>query len=111
MQLCNVFGAVPDHLTLAYCPTQKKSRTDKNAKEVDPTTPAFTRRREVFAGRLAMAGFAASLIGEVGAVNPCAWSSVYRFSSMPPPVHSLRQEFASRMSCFVAVLLIRRLHL
>ena len=44
---------------------QKKSRTDKNAKEVDPLVPAFTRRREVFAGRLAMFGFAASLIGEV----------------------------------------------
>lgn len=44
---------------------QKKSRTDKSAKEVDPLVPAFTRRREVFAGRLAMFGFAASLIGEV----------------------------------------------
>ena len=44
---------------------QQKSRTDKNAKEVDPLVPAFTRRREVFAGRLAMFGFAASLIGEV----------------------------------------------
>ena len=39
--------------------------TDKGAKEVDPLQPAFTRRREVFAGRLAMFGFAASLIGEV----------------------------------------------
>ena len=44
---------------------QTKSRTDKSAKEVDPIQPAFTRRREVFAGRLAMFGFAASLIGEV----------------------------------------------
>lgn len=44
---------------------EKKSRTDKSAKEVDPLVPAFTRRREVFAGRLAMFGFAASLIGEI----------------------------------------------
>lgn len=44
----------------------KKTRTDTSAKEVDPSVPAFTRRREVFAGRLAMFGFAASLIGEVG---------------------------------------------
>ena len=53
-------------ITHAYFLLQKKSRTDKSAKEVDPTVPAFTRRREVFAGRLAMFGFAASLIGEVG---------------------------------------------
>lgn len=39
--------------------------TDRSAKEVDPLQPAFTRRREAFAGRLAMFGFAASLIGEV----------------------------------------------
>ena len=50
------------------CLLQKKSKIDKNAKEVDPLVPAFTRRREVFAGRLAMFGFAASLIGEVSAV-------------------------------------------
>lgn len=40
--------------------------TDRSAKEVDPLQPAFTRRREAFAGRLAMFGFAASLIGEIG---------------------------------------------
>ena len=80
-------------LTLACCSMQKKSRTDKNAKEVDPTTPAFTRRREVFAGRLAMAGFAASLIGEVGFVLKsiffCARSSVHCISYVHPRLHNL----------------------
>lgn len=42
-----------------------KSRNDKSAKEVEPTAPAFTRRREAQVGRLAMFGFAASLIGEI----------------------------------------------
>ena len=57
---------------------QKKTRTDTSAKEVDPSTPAFTRRREVFAGRLAMFGFAASLIGEVNHHNasPC-WNDLH----------------------------------
>jgi photosystem II protein len=38
---------------------------DESAKEVSPLTPAFTRRREVFVGRLAMLGFAASVLGEL----------------------------------------------
>lgn len=41
------------------------TKYDQSAVEVDPAQPAFTRRREVFAGRLAMFGFAASLIGEL----------------------------------------------
>jgi hypothetical protein len=44
----------------------RKTGYDKSAVEVDPSQPAFTRRREVFAGRLAMLGFASALIGEVG---------------------------------------------
>lgn len=51
--------------TFDPCRMQTKPPTDKSAKEVDPLQPAFTRRREAFAGRLAMFGFAASLIGEV----------------------------------------------
>lgn len=38
---------------------------DKQAFETDPALPAFTRRREVFAGRMAMLGFASALIGEI----------------------------------------------
>lgn len=36
-----------------------------NAMEVNPLVPSFTRRREVFAGRLAMLGFLSACIGEV----------------------------------------------
>lgn len=43
----------------------RKTGYDKNALEIDPAQPAFTRRREVFAGRLAMIGFASALIGEI----------------------------------------------
>lgn len=43
----------------------RKTGYDKNAVEVDPAQPAFTRRREVFVGRLAMFGFASALIGEI----------------------------------------------
>ena len=50
---------------------QAKSRNDKSAKEVEPTAPAFTRRREAQVGRLAMFGFAASLIGEVSPSGCC----------------------------------------
>ena len=32
---------------------KKKENYDPSAKEVDPTQPAFTRRREAFVGRLA----------------------------------------------------------
>jgi len=38
---------------------------DKNAKEVNIATPAFTRRREIFAGRLAMVGFGSATIAEL----------------------------------------------
>ena len=44
---------------------QGKTGYDKTAKEVDPAQPAFTRRRELFVGRLAMVGFASALFGEV----------------------------------------------
>jgi len=44
---------------------KKQSYHDESAKEVDPLQPAFTRRREVFVGRLAMVGFASALIGEL----------------------------------------------
>eukprot|EP00891_Asterochloris_glomerata_P009902 jgi/Astpho2/9902/Aster-06614 len=44
---------------------QQQKGYDKTAKEVDPAIPAFTRRREVFAGRLAMFGFSSALIGEI----------------------------------------------
>ena len=40
-------------------------RTDPNATEVDLLQPAFTRRREVFVGRLAMVGFVSAVFGEV----------------------------------------------
>jgi len=43
----------------------RKTGYDKDAVEVDPAQPAFTRRREVFVGRLAMFGFASALIGEI----------------------------------------------
>lgn len=43
----------------------KQAGYDKNAVEVDPLQPAFTRRRELFAGRLAMFGFSASIVGEI----------------------------------------------
>ena len=38
---------------------------DKSATEVDLLQPAFTRRREVFVGRLAMVGFVSAVLGEV----------------------------------------------
>ena len=38
---------------------------DKDAVQVDPLQPAFTRRREVFIGRLAMVGFVSAILGEV----------------------------------------------
>jgi photosystem II protein len=38
---------------------------DKSAVKVNPASAAFTRRREVFTGRIAMSGFLAGLIGEV----------------------------------------------
>ena len=41
---------------------------DKDAVEVDLLQPAFTRRREVFIGRLAMVGFVSAVLGEVGAI-------------------------------------------
>lgn len=44
---------------------KKKENYDPSAKEVDPTQPAFTRRREAFVGRLAMVGFASALLGEL----------------------------------------------
>jgi photosystem II protein len=44
---------------------KKKSYYDESAKKVDPLQPAFTRRREVLVGRLAMVGFASALIGEL----------------------------------------------
>jgi photosystem II protein len=43
----------------------RKTGYDKNAFEVDPVQPAFTRRRELFVGRLAMLGFASALLGEI----------------------------------------------
>ena len=39
---------------------------DSKATEVDLLQPAFTRRREVFVGRLAMVGFVSAVFGEVG---------------------------------------------
>lgn len=44
---------------------KKQPGYDSNALEVDPLQPAFTRRRELFAGRLAMFGFSASIVGEI----------------------------------------------
>ena len=41
---------------------------DKDAVEVDLLQPAFTRRREVFIGRLAMVGFVSAVLGEVSAM-------------------------------------------
>ena len=38
---------------------------DSKATEVDLLQPAFTRRREVFVGRLAMVGFVSAVFGEV----------------------------------------------
>lgn len=46
---------------------------DKDAVEVDPLQPAFTRRREVFIGRLAMVGFVSAVLGEV---NPSTGSAL-----------------------------------
>ncbi|KAL6755682.1 hypothetical protein V8C86DRAFT_3137486 [Haematococcus lacustris] len=40
-------------------------KIDETAKQVNPVIPAFTRRREVFAGRLAMFGWLAETIGEI----------------------------------------------
>ncbi|KAJ9529172.1 hypothetical protein QJQ45_007848 [Haematococcus lacustris] len=40
-------------------------KIDETAKQVNPVIPAFTRRREVFAGRLAMCGWLAETIGEI----------------------------------------------
>ena len=45
---------------------KKKSYYDESAKKVDPAQPAFTRRREVFVGRLASKAF-------------LDWSSVQQF--------------------------------
>jgi photosystem II protein len=42
-----------------------KADYDKNAKKENSPSSAFTRRREVFAGRLAMSGFLAGCIGEL----------------------------------------------
>ncbi len=39
---------------------------DSKATEVNLLQPAFTRRREVFVGRLAMVGFVSAVFGEVG---------------------------------------------
>jgi photosystem II protein len=38
---------------------------DKSAVKASPATAAFTRRREVFTGRIAMSGFLACVIGEI----------------------------------------------
>lgn len=45
--------------------TGGKVKTDPNATEVDLLQPAFTRRREVFVGRLAMVGFVSAVFGEL----------------------------------------------
>jgi photosystem II protein len=42
-----------------------KAGYDKSADREDPAGSAFTRRREIFAGRLAMSGFFAGVIGEL----------------------------------------------
>jgi photosystem II protein len=42
-----------------------KAKYDKNAKDTSTPLSAFTRKREVFAGRLAMSGFLAGTIGEL----------------------------------------------
>ncbi len=42
---------------------------DSKATEVDLLQPAFTRRREVFVGRLAMVGFVSAVFGEVGLLS------------------------------------------
>jgi photosystem II protein len=46
-------------------PFQSKADYDQSAKKVNPAISAFTRRREVFAGRLAMTGFFSAVIGEL----------------------------------------------
>ncbi|KAL3145684.1 hypothetical protein ABBQ32_003219 [Trebouxia sp. C0010 RCD-2024] len=45
--------------------TGGKVSYDKSATEVDLLQPAFTRRREVFVGRLAMVGFVSAVLGEL----------------------------------------------
>ena len=40
-------------IQIAWLLQKKKDNYDRSAKEVDPTQPAFTRRREAFVGRLA----------------------------------------------------------
>ncbi len=45
-------------------------KNDSKATEVDLLQPAFTRRREVFVGRLAMVGFVSAVFGEVGLLSP-----------------------------------------
>lgn len=44
---------------------KKKADYDPKAKQVDTPTSAFTRRREIITGRLAMTGFFAEVIGEL----------------------------------------------
>ena len=58
------------HASLCLLLQNRKTGYDKKALEIDPAQPAFTRRREVFAGRLAMLGFASALIGEVRPTLP-----------------------------------------
>eukprot|EP00884_Botryococcus_braunii_P016384 jgi/Botrbrau1/3429/Bobra.139_1s0009.1 len=47
------------------CLKNKGQSNSTGAFEENPAQPVFSRRREVFAGRLAMFGWAASLIGEI----------------------------------------------
>jgi len=45
-------------------------KNNSKATEVDLLQPAFTRRSEVFVGRLAMVGFVSAVFGEVGLLSP-----------------------------------------
>lgn len=56
---------------------------DKNAFEVNPATPAFTRRREVFVGRLAMSGFLAAVVGEI-LTGKGILGQLYLETNLPP---------------------------
>lgn len=55
-----------------------------NAVEVNPLVPAFTRRREIFAGRLAMLGFLSACIGEVVTGGDGIISQVQMYTGLKP---------------------------
>lgn len=66
-----------------YDSVTKGKGYDKNAFEVNPVAPAFTRRREVFIGRLAMSGFLAAVIGEI-ITGKGILGQLYLETNLPP---------------------------